>query len=104
MQSFAPGNYVPMAATSNGFRSNMAMSNGRPRRQGSSSLTQLGSVLLPALLGVGIGGLGGGSNNSGGGLNLGGTFGGGGGDLSSSVNGVDIGGFGGGMDLGGGFS
>jgi hypothetical protein len=105
MQNLAPNNYVPKAATSNVFGSNMPMSYGRPRGQANSSLNQLGSILLPALLGIGIGGLGtGGRNNSGGGINLGGTFGGGGGDLSSSLSGVDIGGFGGGMDLGGGSS
>nr|TKR66039.1 hypothetical protein D5086_0000314880 [Populus alba] len=100
MRNLAPNNYVPRAATSNVFGSNMPMSNGRPGGQANSSLNQLGSILLPALLGIGIGGLGGGGNNSGGGINLGGTFGGGGGDLSSSLSGVDIGGFGGGMGLG----
>lgn len=104
MRNLAPNNYMPRAATSNVFGSNMPMSNGRRGGQANSSLNQLGSILLPALLGIGIGGLGGGGNNSGGGINLGGTFGGGGGDLSSSLSGVDIGGFGGGMGLGDGSS
>ncbi|CAK7331767.1 unnamed protein product [Dovyalis caffra] len=60
MQNYVPNNYGTSPAPSNVFGSSM-----RSSVQRNSSFKQIGSLLLPALLGFGINGLGGGTNGGG---------------------------------------